>query len=117
LGRFVNGIDYTEVHNGGEIWCATLLEMNRNITNDNLSVQLVVDALKLSPTNPSFLDMRDSILEALDDKLESNQISEDEYTQIKKGIWKAFAKFGMGPNASSNGPQLNGIATDFNMPS
>ena len=117
LGGFVNGIDYTEVHNGGEIWCATLLETNRNINNDNLSVQLVVDALKLSPTNPSFLDMRDSILEALDDKLESNQISKDEYTQIKKGIWKAFAKFGMGPNASSNGSQLNGIVPDFNMPS
>ena len=117
LGKFVNGIDYTEVHNIGEIWCATLLEMNRNINDDNLAMQLVVDALKLSPTNPSFLNMRNSILQALDDKNEANQLNSDQYMQIKKGIWKAFAKFGMGPNASSNGAQLTGIVGDFNTPS
>jgi len=116
LGKSVNGVNYNEVHNIGEIWCTTLVEMNRNINDDNLSMQLVVDALKLSPTNPSFLDMRDSILEALDDKLENNQINSEKHTQVKKGIWKAFAKFGMGPNASSNGPQLSGITTDFNEP-
>jgi extracellular elastinolytic metalloproteinase len=59
---------YDEVHNTGEIWCATLLEMNRKV-GAKLGVQLVVDALKLSPANPSFLDMRDAILAALDNKL------------------------------------------------
>ena len=90
--------------------------MNRNMNDDTLSMQLVVDALKLSPTNPSFLNMRDSILEALDDKLEYNQISSNNIHQIKKAIWKAFAKFGMGPNASSNGAQLSGIIIYFNEP-
>ena len=40
-------------HPIGEIWCATLLEMNRNI-GPTLGVQLVVDALKLTAANPSF---------------------------------------------------------------
>lgn len=117
LGQFVGGVDYTEVHNIGEIWCATLLEMNRNLDNSALSMQLVVDALKLSPTQPSFLNMRDSILKALDDKLAINELSSQQHSSAKTGIWKAFAKFGMGPNASSNGSQLDGIEADFNMPS
>jgi extracellular elastinolytic metalloproteinase len=116
LGKTVGGITYNEVHNIGEIWCATLLEMNRNINDDTLSMQLVVDALKLSPTNPSFLNMRDSILQALDDKLTTDQTSSNIHNQLKKAIWKAFAKFGMGPNASSNGAQLSGIIADFNEP-
>ena len=61
LGTVVDGINYSEVHNGGEIWCATVLEMNRNI-GDELGSQLMVDALKMVQTNPSFLNMRDSIL-------------------------------------------------------
>jgi extracellular elastinolytic metalloproteinase len=117
LGQIVGGVDYSEVHNIGEIWCATLLEMNRNLADLSLSMQLVVDALKLSPTNPSFLNMRDSILKALDDKLANNELSSEQHGSAKRGVWKAFAKFGMGPRASSNGSQLNGIVTDFNMPS
>lgn len=116
LGQFVGGVDYSEVHNIGEIWCTTLLEMNRNLNNNPLSMQLVVDALKLSPTNPSFLNMRDSILKALDDKLAINELSSEQHSSAKIGIWRAFAKFGMGPNASSNGSQLDGIEADFSMP-
>ena len=106
---------YTEVHNIGEIWCATLMEMTRNI-GVSLGVQLVVDALKLSPVNPSFLDMRDAILQALDHKQSSGQLSLPDALTAKKGIWAAFAKFGMGPGARSNGAQLSGIVADFNLP-
>jgi extracellular elastinolytic metalloproteinase len=116
LGRTIGGVDYSEVHNIGEIWCATLLEMNRNLNDIPLSMQLVVDALKLSPTNPSFLNMRDSILKALDEKLANNELSSERHSTAKTGIWKAFAKFGMGPTASSNGSQLDGIVPDFNVP-
>jgi extracellular elastinolytic metalloproteinase len=116
LGQIVDGVDYSEVHNIGEIWCATLLEMNRNLNDIPLSMQLVVDALKLSPTNPSFLNMRDSISKALDDKLANNELSSEQHGIAKTGIWKAFAKFGMGPDASSNGSQLDGIVPDFNVP-
>ncbi|MBI1929646.1 M36 family metallopeptidase, partial [Candidatus Poribacteria bacterium] len=106
---------YTEVHNIGEIWCATLMEMNRKI-GATLGVQLVVDALKLSPANPSFLDMRDSILSALDNKLAAGQLSSSAHATARSGIWTAFAKFGMGPGARSNGASLSGIAADFNTP-
>lgn len=108
---------YTEEHNIGEIWCATLMEMNRKIGAAPLAVQLVVDALKLSPANPGFLDMRDSILAALDNKQAAGQLSSSEYSTAQKGIWSAFAKFGMGPNAKSNGASLSGIIADFKIPS
>lgn len=106
---------YREVHNNGEIWCATLMEMNRNI-GKVLGLQLVVDALKLSPANPSFLDMRDAILSALENKQTAGQVTTNQFRSARRGIWTAFAKFGMGPGAQSNGAQLTGIVADFNLP-
>lgn len=100
------------VHNIGEIWCATLMEMNRNI-GATLGVQLVVDALKLSPSNPSFLDMRDAILEALHNKHLVDQLTFSQHAAFRHGIWLAFAKFGMGIHAKSNGASLTGIVADF----
>ena len=106
---------YTEVHNIGEIWCATLVEMNRNI-GTKLAVQLVVDALKLTPANPSFLNVRDAILRALDNKRAAGQLTQSEHTEARRGIWTAFAKFGMGHRASSNGPSLSGVIGNFELP-
>lgn len=106
---------YREEHNIGEIWCAALMGMNRNIGAD-LGVQVVVDALKLSPTNPSFLEMRDSILVALDDMLIAEKQDPDEHAAAKSGIWTAFAKVGMGLGARSNGASLSGIVADFDTP-
>ncbi|MGI9303409.1 MAG: proprotein convertase P-domain-containing protein, partial [Gammaproteobacteria bacterium] len=103
------------VHNIGEIWCAALLEMNRNI-GANLGVQLVVDGLKLTPANPSFLGARDGIIAALDDKLSAGQLSTGEHRIAFNGMWQAFARFGMGPGARSNGPSLSGIVADFDVP-
>jgi extracellular elastinolytic metalloproteinase len=105
---------YSEVHNIGEIWCATLMEMTRNI-GKRLAVQLVVDALKLSPANPSFLDMRDAILSALQHAALAGQLTTETHDAARRGIWQAFAKFGMGPAARSNGASLSGIVADFNM--
>jgi hypothetical protein len=55
---------YNEVHNVGEIWCATLMEMNRR-TERHFAVQLVIDALKLTPANPNFLQARVSGVSSL----------------------------------------------------
>ncbi len=90
--------------------------MNRRIGAVPLAVQLVVDALKLSPTNPSFLDMRDAILKALADKLTGGQLAADEHARVRNAIWGTFARFGMGPGARSNGASLSGIVADFNTP-
>jgi extracellular elastinolytic metalloproteinase len=106
---------YTRVHNNGEIWCATLVQVSRNI-GERLAMQLVVDALKLSPANPSFLNMRDSILKALDDARDGKLISDQEHADAFDGIWSAFAKFGMGVGARSNGAQLTGIVADTSVP-
>jgi extracellular elastinolytic metalloproteinase len=111
---FRDGETYDE-HNIGEIWCATLLDMNRAI-GEKLGVQLVVDALKLSPTNPGFLDERDAILEALDDMLSDGKLNVADAKKIKEAIWRVFAKYGMGPKAQSFGAQLSGIVADFNPP-
>jgi extracellular elastinolytic metalloproteinase len=103
-------------HPIGEIWCATLLELNRRI-GKLLALQLVIDALKLSPSNPSFLDMRDAVLMALEDKLSSGQLTAEEHQQAETGMWAVFARFGMGPQAQSAGATLMGIVPDFNPPS
>jgi extracellular elastinolytic metalloproteinase len=106
---------YTESHNVGEIWCATLMEMTRRI-GAQLALQLVVDALKLSPATPNFLDMRDAILVALDHKLAAGQMSKAAYASALSGIWGAFAKFGMGKGARANGDAFSGNVADFTTP-
>jgi extracellular elastinolytic metalloproteinase len=109
-GRYVN-----QEHNIGEIWCATLMELNRKI-GATLAVQLVIDALKLSPANPSFLDMRDAILKALDNKRTAGQLSTEDHATIRRNTWVVFAKFGMGSGAKCNGATTLGIVADFKTP-
>ena len=110
-------------HNVGEIWCATLLEMNRRLAAElgdpqgrHLSVQLVIDALKLSPALPSFLDMRDAILRAVDNKRTAGQLDADRHAKTRHAILSTFAHFGMGPAARCNGATLTGIVADFTPP-
>jgi extracellular elastinolytic metalloproteinase len=113
-GRY-NRSELYKQHAVGEVWCAALMQMNRNI-GAHLGVQLVMDALKLAPVRPSFLDMRDSILKALDNKRAAGQLTPGEHADARAGVWAAFARFGMGPAASTNGASLTGIVADFNAP-
>lgn len=107
---------YTEIHNIGEIWCAALLEMNRNI-GANEGLQLVIDALRLTPANPSLLQARDAILRALDHKHAAGQLSDAQYAAATGGVWRAFAKFGMGVGARCDDARtLTGIVADFSVP-
>jgi extracellular elastinolytic metalloproteinase len=106
---------YNENHNVGEIWCACLMEMNRQI-GSQLALQLVVDALKLSPATPNFLDMRDAILLGLSQKLAAGQLTQGAHDSALSGIWNAFSKFGMGQNAKANGTSLFGNVADFTKP-
>jgi len=115
FGKLGTGRYLRAAHNIGEIWCATLMEMNRNI-GKLLGLQLVVDGFKLTAANPSFLDARDAILRALDGKRAAGQLTQAEFDTAHQGAWQAFAKFGMGPNARSNGATTSGIVADFNVP-
>ncbi len=88
-----------EVHNVGEIWCATLLEMRAQLIGklgflegQRQSIQLVVDGLKLTPINPTFLDARNAIM--LADKINNGGANQC-------AIWQAFSKRGMGLSAST----------------
>jgi extracellular elastinolytic metalloproteinase len=122
FGQLGQGV-YTAPHRVGEIWCATLLEMNRNLNTrlgtprgQRLAVQLVVDALKLSPANPNMIEMRDSILKALEHKRDSTGMSANDFSLALAGAWAAFAKFGMGAQARSLGSKFSDVVADFNAP-
>ena len=106
---------YNEVHNIGEIWCATLMDLNRRIGR-NLALQLMVDSLKLMPANPSFLDARDATLAALDNRREAGLMTAGEHAVAHNGTWAVFAAKGMGPAAESIGATIFGIEADFDTP-
>jgi len=115
---------YNREHNIGEIWCATLIQMNRNLAQafgdpkrgHLIGWQLVVDGLKFTPANPSFLDARDAILAALNAQRKSGGLNPNDYRRAWDALWKAFIRFGLGPNASSIGASLQGIREDTASP-
>lgn len=89
------------VHDAGEVMCNTLFQMFAGIRNRlgftearQRAMQLFIDALKLTPDEPTFLDYRNAILIA--DKLR--------YSGGDVGdIWIAFASRGMGVASSTFG--------------
>ncbi len=122
------------VHQIGETWASTLWDLNwaliggssidPNLTNtglgftssffsnqggNNLTMRLVVQALKLQPANPTFLDARDAILAA--DALLNAGANVDT-------IWRVFARRGMGVSADDGGTSANtnGIVEAFDIP-
>ncbi len=103
-----------EVHNSGEVWCMTLLECRAALWNalgfpaNELMLQLVTDAMKLSPANPNFIQARDAILQA---DLVNN-------AGVNSGLlWTAFAKRGLGYGAASpNGNSTSGVVESFTVP-
>lgn len=76
---------------------------------NNIAMQLVVDALKLQPCGPTFVDNRNATLLA-------DQIAFDGAHQCE--IWEAFARRGVGENAFDGGSSSNlgGIVEDFTLP-
>lgn len=116
--------DGSDEHSLGEIWCAALMKMNREVTQTLgdkrkgylLNWQLVVDGFKLTPSNPSFLDARDAILHALESHQQTGAITAAEFKGVRKSLWTAFSRFGMGPKASCVGASLSGIVGDKSLP-
>jgi len=106
-------------HQTGEIWCAALMMMVRrmraalgNVDGYRLGWQMVVDGLKLTPSNPTFLEARDAILLALDHMLAEQRIPQAVHGKARQAALTAFGRFGMGPNASTPDAGVDGIVED-----
>ncbi|MEU0880198.1 M36 family metallopeptidase [Lentzea sp. NPDC005914] len=95
-----------QVHADSEIWSETLWDL-RTALGVTLTRSLVTRAMELSPQRPSFLDMRNSILQA-DTVVNGGQAHQQ--------IWKVFAKRGMGFFAGALGGEDITPAEDFTTP-
>jgi hypothetical protein len=126
LGDFNGGFPNNEVHNAGEIWTQVLWDMNvllvethgyepdlyagytgPNSAGNLIALQLVMDALKLQPVNPSFIQARDAILQA-DTALTGGQNHFE--------IWTAFARRGFGLSASTANSDSTVVTEAFDIP-
>jgi Zn-dependent metalloprotease len=90
FGDYGNVYGVPQVHSDGEIWAQTLWDLREKVGVD-VARKLVTRAMELSPPEPSFLDMRNAIIQA--DLVAFGKANADD-------IWKVFAKRGMGYFAS-----------------
>ena len=95
-----------EVHADGEIWLETLWDIRQALPNTTAR-RLVTRGMELSPPSPSFLDMRNAIIQA--DVVENAGANGDT-------IWQIFADRGMGYFASSVGGGDLHPVEDFSVP-
>jgi hypothetical protein len=107
-----NDFEQISVHGVGSIWCVMLWDLawdyidkygySSNIYNgtagNNKVMRLVIDALKLTPANPSFIQCRDAIIQA-----DQNTTGGQDFCLI----WKAFARRGLGVGASAGDNSFN----------
>ena len=100
--------DVSVPHGVGSIWAATIWDLYWNMVDvhgfdddlyhgtggNNMTMQLVLDGLKLQPCSPTFIDSRDAILAA-------DIANYDGAHQCL--IWNTFARRGMGLSAVAGG--------------
>jgi hypothetical protein len=105
-GDFGRIIGRPEVHADGEIWGETLWDLRASV-GQNVAESIVTRAMELSPANPSYLDMRNSILQA--DMVAFGG-------SHKNQIWTVFANRGMGFFAGSVDGDDSHPVENFSMP-
>lgn len=101
-----------QVHNAGEIWCMSLLEVRARIitrlgwaTGNQRMLQLTTDALKLTPSSPTFTQARDAVMSA------SQALGGTDTADI----WAGFASRGMGFGSSDSNAN-SAVVESFNLP-
>ena len=112
-GDFARILGGAEVHADGEIWVETLWDLRNSLIAGHGRADgitraraLVTDGLRLAPANPTFLDMRNAILQS----------------DLTRGfgdrtrIWAVFASRGMGYRASTRGTNDAAPIQDFSVP-
>jgi extracellular elastinolytic metalloproteinase len=97
---------YPEPHDDGEIWAQTLWDL-RKAVGSTQAESLITRAMELSPANPSFLDERNSILQA-DLVVDGGK--------LQRKIWRVFAHRGMGYFAAVTDGDDTEPVEDFSMP-
>jgi len=95
-----------EVHADGEIWTAILWDYRQALVaafgqarGAEIAQRTITDAMPRSPANPSFLDMRDAIALAIDDRYHDSS----SYERIFDVFWTEFARRGAGFHARTAG--------------
>ncbi|KAJ2847797.1 hypothetical protein IWW36_003671 [Coemansia brasiliensis] len=120
--KYLDRPDYQEVHAIGEVWAEMLYEVMWALIEKNgfaddifahdlskgnsIMLQILLDGMKLQPCTPTFIDARNAILQA-----EKNLTG----GKNKCVIWSAFAKRGLGVNAS--GQDGGKHSEDYTVPS
>ncbi|MEL6636366.1 MAG: M36 family metallopeptidase [Bacteroidota bacterium] len=110
-------------HGVGSVWCAMLWELTWGLIDEygysadfytgtggnNIALNLVTEALKLTPNSPGFVDGRDAILTA----------DQAIYGGANRCIiWRAFAKRGLGVSADQGSPSSRSDGSEaFDLPS
>jgi extracellular elastinolytic metalloproteinase len=102
-----------EVHTDGEIWAQTLMDLRRRLvaelgeeTGRQHVESLVTRGMDLAPAEPSYINMRDAILQA--DRVAGGS--------DLKAIWEVFAHRGMGLKAKADDGDDPAPTADFTVP-
>jgi extracellular elastinolytic metalloproteinase len=106
FGDLGNATGGPEVHSDGEIWGQTLWDL-RTALGHRVTAAVVTEAMSLSPSDPSFLDERDAIVQA-----DQAVYGGSHY----RAIWRVFAGRGMGWFASTSDSGDTHVVEDFRMP-
>jgi hypothetical protein len=124
---------FTVPHGVGSVWAGMLWDLTWDLiavhgfTDDvydsngmygnTIGLNLVIEAMKLTACNPGFVDGRDAILQA-DDVLYGNGVAGSATGANQCVIWSAFARRGLGANASQGGNNITSDGNaDFTLPS
>ena len=92
------GTTCDQIHNMGEVWAAALWEVRDQLIQqrgfptegNRRAIQYITDGMKLSPLNPTILQIRDAILAA---------VAASDATDLPS-VWRGFATRGMGSGAT-----------------
>ncbi|WP_306353329.1 T9SS-dependent M36 family metallopeptidase [Flavobacterium sp. '19STA2R22 D10 B1'] len=117
-----DGIKRVDVHAVGTVWASVLWDLTWDYIDkygfdasiysgtggNNKILQLVIDGLKLQPCSPSFIDGRNALIAA-----DQATTGGENYCMI----WAAFARRGLGVNASSGSANnIEDQVEDFTQP-
>jgi extracellular elastinolytic metalloproteinase len=94
-----------EVHADGEIWTTALWDLRKDLVarygeaqGSEMSARMVTDAMPIAPNDPSMLDMRDAILEAMALRYHRR----GDFGALQDLVYGAFAARGMGVGAANS---------------